>query len=116
MTLVTHNENEIVSDDGVRFVKSCRQEKLSKYGTPKLDRDNFDRALQEWLFDYFGEEIYYETETFDKCINYNLGIPTDIMEAEYRSEEIRVGGQYIDRDMKFTTAGDYMNDIQSKWK
>ena len=81
---------------------------MSKYGTPKLSRDNFDKALQEWLYDYFGEEIYYETETFDKCINYNLGIPTDIMESEY--------GEYIDRDMKFTTAGDYMKDIQSNWK
>ena len=97
--------------------------KMSKYGTPKLSRDNFEKELERFLYDYFGEDIYYETETFDKCVNYNLGIPTDIMEAEYRDldnqykdEEIRVGGEYIDRDMKFTTAGDYMNDIQSNWK
>ena len=90
--------------------------KMSKYGTPKLIRNNFEKELERFLDDYFGEEIYYETETFDKCVNYNLGIPTDIMEAEYRDEEIRVGGEYIDRDMKFTTAGDYMNDIQSNWK
>tara|TARA_B100002019_G_C20823023_1_gene381541 strand:- start:52 stop:336 length:285 start_codon:yes stop_codon:yes gene_type:complete len=91
--------------------------KMSKYGTPKLDRANFDKALHEWLYDYFGEDIYYETETFDEVINYNLGIPTSLLESEYRdTDEIRVGGEYIDRDMKFTTAGDYMNDIQSNWK
>ena len=105
MTLVTHNENEIVNDDGVRFVKSCRQENID-YARTKLSRDNFEKELQEWLYDYFGEEIYYETETFDKCINYNLGIPTDIMESEYKDEEIRVGGEYINRE----------NDIQSNWK
>ena len=89
---------------------------MSKYGTPKLSRDNFEKELERFLEDYFGEVIYYETETFDGCINYNLGIPTDIMEVEYFDEEIRVGGEYIDRDMKFTTAGDYMKDIQSNWK
>ena len=90
---------------------------MSKYGTPKLDRANFDKALHEWLYDYFGEDIYYETETFDEVINYNLGIPTSLLESEYRdTDEIRVGGEYIDRDMKFTTAGDYMKDIQSNWK
>ena len=84
----------------------------------KLDRANFDKALHEWLYDYFGEDIYYETETFDEVINYNLGIPTSLLESEYRdTDEIRVGGhEYIDRDMKFTTAGDYMKDIQSTWK
>ena len=90
---------------------------MSKYGTPKLDRANFDKALHEWLYDYFGEDIYYETETFDEVINYNLGIPTSLLESEYRdTDEIRVGGENIDRDMKFTTAGDYMKDIQSTWK
>ena len=29
---------------------------------------------------------------------------------------LEIGGEYIDRDMKFTTAGDYMKDIQSNWK
>lgn len=79
---------------------------MSKYGTPKLDRANFDKALHEWLYDYFGEDIYYETETFDEVINYNLGIPTSLLESEYRDEEIRVGGEYINRE----------NDIQSNWK
>ena len=86
---------------------------MSKYGTPKLSRDNFDKALQEWLYDYFGEEIYYETETFDKCINYNLGIPTDIMESEYKDEEIRVGGEYIDYKEWIK---DTKTDIQAGWK
>ena len=81
---------------------------MSKYGTPKLDRANFDKALHEWLYDYFGEDIYYETETFDEVINYNLGIPTSLLESEYRdTDEIRVGGENIERDVP---------DIQSKWQ
>ena len=81
--------------------------KMSKYGTPKLSRDNFEKELERFLYDYFGEDIYYETETFDEVINYNLGIPTSLLESEYRdTDEIRVGGEYINRE----------NDIQSNWK
>ena len=45
---------------------------MSKYGTPKLSRDNFDKALQEWLYDYFGEEIYLRMRILISVLNKNL--------------------------------------------